>query len=141
MWLPIHPKVVHFPIALYLTGALAVVVYLWRREEMWERFSTTLLFLGWLGNIVAALTGLVDAGQLAPSDPRWQTLNQHITAGVLMWIVFGLALYQKLRYPGCLDTPARRWRYVGLIALGVLVVVVDGFIGGKLVYELRVGVQ
>ena len=141
MLMPLHPKVVHFPIALYLTGAFALAVYLWRRDEIWARFSTMLLVLGWLGNIAAAFSGIVDTGQLDPSDPRWRTLNQHITMGIAMWVLFGLALYQKLRHPGILEDPSRRWRYVSLIVIGVLIVTVDGFIGGKLVYELKIGIE
>ena len=61
--------------------------------------------------------------------------------GIAMWVIFGLALYQKLRHPLILEDPSRRWRYVGLIAIGVVIVTVDGFIGGKLVYELKIGIE
>lgn len=141
MFLPLHPKFVHFPIALYLTGVLAVGLFLWRRERSYEQGALFLLALGWVGNWLAALTGLLEIGQLAPDDPRWGTLNQHITLGFALIVVFGLALYQRMRRPRLLDEPQGRLVFLGLLALGVFLVAWDGLLGGKLVYELRLGVR
>jgi uncharacterized membrane protein len=138
---PLHPKFVHFPIALYLTGILAVGIYLWRKERRFEQFATFLLVLGWVGNWAAVVTGLVETGGLAPDDPRWSTLNQHITLGFALLVAFGLALYQRLRWPRLLDEPQHRLVFLALLALGAVLVVWDGLLGGKLVYELRLGVQ
>jgi len=138
---PVHPKVVHFPIALYLTGILAVGLFLWHRERIYEQGAIYLLVLGWVGNWLAALTGLIEIGHLAPGDPRWGTLNQHVTLGIALIVVFGLALYQRMRHPRLLYEPQGRLLFLSLLALGAVLVVWDGLLGGKLVYELRLGVR
>ena len=141
MLLPIHPKIVHFPIALYLTAIFAIGVYLVRRERIYEQISLFLLVLGWIGNWAAVISGLLETGQIAPNDQRWATLNQHITLGIALLIVFGYALYERLRRPRLLDEPQGRLLFLGLLAVGALLVAWDGLLGGKLVYELRLGVH
>jgi uncharacterized membrane protein len=137
---PLHPAVVHFPITLYLLGVLLTLGYLWRRVPDYERFAYWVFVLAWISVAVAALVGLVDLGSLAPNDPRRNTINNHITAGVVLLIINGLLVYFRFRWPDVLDS-SRRWLYLGLMAAGVVAVVVTGWLGGELVYNLKVGVD
>lgn len=118
-----------------------LALFLWRRERIYEQGAVFLLVLGWIGNWLAALTGLIEIGQLAPDDPRWSTLNQHITLGIALIVVFGLALYQRMRRPRLLYEPQGRLLFLSLLALGAVLVMWDGLLGGKLVYELRLGIR
>jgi uncharacterized membrane protein len=54
-----HPLVVHFPIALILVGALALVVWSLRGTSFWRQCALWLLSLGWVVGIVAYQTGEV----------------------------------------------------------------------------------
>jgi uncharacterized membrane protein len=137
---PLHPAVVHFPITLYLLGVLLTLGYLWRRVPDYERFAYWVFVLAWISVAAAALVGLVDLGSLAPNDPRRNTINNHITAGVALLIINGLLVYFRFRWPDVLDS-SRRWLYLGLMAAGVVAVVVTGWLGGELVYNLKVGVD
>lgn len=137
---PLHPMFVHFPIALYLLGVLLTLGYLWRRTPGYERFAYWAFVLAWIGVIVAALAGLIDLGSLAPDDPRRDAINRHITSGVALLIINGLLVYFRFRWPDVL-TSSRRWAYLALMAGGVVAVVLTGWLGGKLVYELQVGVR
>ena len=137
---PLHPMVVHFPIALYLLGVLLTIGYLWRGTPDYERFAYWCFVLAWIGVAVAALAGLVDQGKLDPNDPRRGSINNHITAGVALLILNGLVVYYRFRWPDVLTGP-RRWGYLGLMAAGVVALVVVGWLGGELVYILRVGVR
>jgi uncharacterized membrane protein len=131
---------VHFPIALYLLGVLLILGYLWRRVPDYERFAYWAFVLAWIGVAVAALAGLVDLGSLAPDDPRRDAINRHITSGVALLVINGLVVYFRFRWPDVL-TSSRRWVYLALVAAGVVVVVLTGWLGGILVYDLKVGVQ
>jgi len=137
---PFHPMFVHFPIALYLLGVLLTLGYLWRRVPDYERFASWSFVLAWIGVAVAALAGLIDLGSLAPDDPRRDVINRHITSGVALLIISGLVVYFRFRWPNVLTT-SRRWTYLALVAAGVVVVVLTGWLGGKLVYDLQVGVR
>lgn len=137
---PFHPMFVHFPIALYLLGVLLTLGYLGRRVADYERFAYWAFVLAWMGVAAAALAGLIDLGSLAPDDPRRDDINRHITSGVALLIINGLVVYFRFRWPDVL-TGSRRWAYLALMAAGAVVVVVTGWLGGKLVYDLQVGVQ
>ncbi len=69
-------------------------------------------------------------------------LNQHITAGIALLIAAGLALYWPLRNKR-LQTGAAsaRWGYLALLASIVLLVAIEGWLGGRLVYDFGVGVR
>jgi uncharacterized membrane protein len=137
---PFHPIVVHFPIALYLLGVLLTLGYLWRRTPDYERFACWSFILAWISVAVAALAGLVDQGSLAPNDPRRNSINNHITAGVALLVINGLVVYYRFRWTNVLAS-SRRWQYLGLMAAGVVALVVTGWLGGELVYILKVGIE
>jgi uncharacterized membrane protein len=137
---PFHPIVVHFPIALYLLGVLFTLGYLWRRAPDYERFAYWSFVLAWISVAVAALAGLVDQGSLAPNDPRRASINKHITAGVALLVINGLVVYYRFRWADVLSS-SRRWQYLGLMMAGVVALVVTGWLGGELVYSLKVGIQ
>jgi len=131
---------VHFPIALYLLGVLLTLGYLWRRAPDYERFAYWAFLLAWVAVAVAALAGLIDLGSLAPDDPRRAVINNHITSGVALLIINGLVLYFRFRWPDVL-AGSRRWVYLALMVTGIVAVVLTGWLGGKLVYTLKVGIE
>ncbi len=136
---PLHPYTVHFPIVLYLLGVLFTGIHLWRNAAETERFAGWCFGLSAVATLAACLLGLVDQGQLAPTDPRLDVVNAHITAGVALLIINGLLVYMRARWPNVL---ARyRWRYLGVMALGLVAVVASGWLGGELVYRLHVGIS
>jgi uncharacterized membrane protein len=67
-------------------------------------------------------------------------INQHITAGIALLITSGLAVYWPLRNKKLWSTSAR-WGYLVLLGAIVLLVLAEGWLGGKLVYEYGVGVR
>jgi uncharacterized membrane protein len=131
---------VHFPIALYLLGVLLTLAYLWRRTSEYECFAYLAFLLAWIGVAFAAMAGLVDLGRLAPDDPRRVTINNHVTSGVALLIINGLVVYLRFRWSNVISSP-RRWAYLALMAAGVVAVVLTGWLGGELVYTLKVGIQ
>ena len=139
---PLHPRLVHFPVALLATGSVLALVYLlsWRRPAL-PAAVWLMLFLGWLGVFPAVVSGLVDRNA-APDDPAvLAALNPHIAAGFGLLIVYGLLLYQRLRDPAVLDRPRQRVWLVALLLAGLALLLLEGWLGGKLVYDLGVGVQ
>jgi uncharacterized membrane protein len=140
---PFHPRFVHFPIALSLVGVALVAVSFARRDESgrWFWAGRLLLFLGWIGALVAGVTGVIDQSR-APDLPAVRdTINSHITVGIALIIVFGLALYWPLKDKKLLSERAHQWGYLALLLLGVGLILLESWLGGQLVYKLGVGVQ
>ena len=94
---PIHPRFVHFAVALCVVGAFFIALGLIRQRERWISYGQFSLLLGWLGVMAAVVTGLIDQSG-APDEAVIQAvINQHITAGIALLIAVGLALYWPLR--------------------------------------------
>lgn len=137
---PFHPRFVHFPIALCIVGAAFVGYGVLRRQEQWARYGQISLVLGWIGILAAVITGLIDQ-TFAPDDAAVAALlNQHITAGIALVVTVGLAIYWPIRNKKLWHTPAK-WGYIFLLVVIVLLVLVEAWLGGKLVYEHGVGVK
>lgn len=137
---PFHPRFVHFPIALCIVGAAFVAFGVLRGEERWRSYGQITLVLGWLGILVAVVTGLIDQTN-APDDAAVVNLiNQHITAGIALVIAVGLAIYWPVRSKKLWQTNSK-WGFVALLAVIVLLVLVEAWLGGKLVYQYGVGVK
>ncbi len=138
---PFHPRLVHFPIALALVGAVFAASGLLGRRERWWGYGQISLLLAGLGTLAAGSTGLMDQAR-APQDPPVVALiNTHITAGIGLGVAIGLALYWPLRDKRLLSGSRGRWGYLALLALIVALVAVEGWLGGRLVYDFAVGVK
>ncbi len=137
---PFHPRLVHFPIALGLVGVVFVAWGLPRNRPAWTTYGRTSLVLGWLGLLAAALTGLIDQSRAPDTPVVASTINLHITVGVGLIVIFGLALYWPLRDRKLLNDPGKRWAYLALLLAGALLILVEAWLGGQLVYKLGVGV-
>ena len=140
---PFHPRFVHFPIALSLVGAAFVAVSFIRRDgsERWFWAGRLLVFLGWIGALVAGVTGVIDQSRAPDLPVVRDTINSHITVGIALIIVFGLALYWPLKDKKLLSERSHRWGYLALLLLGVGLILLESWLGGQLVYKLGVGVR
>jgi uncharacterized membrane protein len=138
---PWHPRVVHFPMALLLIGAAFTALGLWRGRPAWREHGRLSLLLGWLSTLAAVMTGLIDQSRAAQSETITAAINQHITVGLAVLVAFGLALYWPLRDKKLCVAGRIPWPYLALLLVGVALVLAEGWLGGKLVYELGVGVK
>ncbi len=138
--IPLHPRLVHFPIALLVLGALALLWALWRDEDNARRWGQISLLLGWLLTIPALITGLIDKAQLPADSPVAALADRHTTAIFAMWILYGLTLYWHMRWQATLQT-RQRWLLMGLLLVATVVLLLAGHWGGQLVYQFGAGVS
>jgi uncharacterized membrane protein len=89
--LPLHPSLIHFPIALVVVGAVAEAVYIGIRRPWLRFFGPILLTCALLGATAAYFTGTA-AGDVAEHQGVPQkALDQHEQAGVIAFSAIGLA--------------------------------------------------
>jgi uncharacterized membrane protein len=143
---PFHPLTVHLPIGLLLGNAVLTALYLRRGERALETSAFHCLWLGWLGVLLALATGTFDAVRQLfdaahPRDDALAWVNSHALVGATILIVYWQAWQIRRRSPTILDDSTARRGYLARLTLGVALIIVDGWLGGHLVYTLRLGVQ
>jgi uncharacterized membrane protein len=153
----LHPASVHFPITFLLLASITGLFYLYGRPSLLLRTSVWWsLLLGWLGAVVAVLSGLLAQSGLPPQAPYRAVLNWHVYTGFALLAVYGVLLYQRwlfgssrgqkerlragLHIEDLLDDPRARFRITLLLITGLLLVILTGWNGGRLVYEWGVNV-
>jgi uncharacterized membrane protein len=138
---PYHPRLVHIPIALGLVGAASLAFGLLRGRQRWTEYGQITLVLTWIGLLLAAASGLIDQSRAPDTPGVANAINQHITVGVGLIVVFGLILYWPLRDRKLLTAGrGKRWGYLALLALGAAMLILEAWLGGGLVYKMGVGV-
>lgn len=141
----LHPFTVHFPLALLLASGLFTLIALRRAGGGWETSAFHCLLVGWLGGVVALLTGTLDAVRqlVGPDVARDNTLiswvNAHAFSSLAALVVYGQALLRRRRNQAILADPEARRGYLRLHALGAALLLLGGWLGGHLVYGLGLG--
>lgn len=94
----LHLFVVHFPVALLLTGAAADLLGVVNRSDALRRTAGALLILGAAGALLAFFTGqgALSAAipRIDPGSPRLEAHTQWGAVGV--WVLMGLAALRVL---------------------------------------------
>lgn len=133
---PLHPMMIHFPVAALLGLLASDLAYLWSGDPFWSRASLWLAGVGSLGGWLASLAGLVDLLIV-------ERIRQKITAwchAIIAVMMLSLAtLNWLLRYQG-LEQSMQLWSlYLSLLTAGLIALA--AYLGGRLVYEQAVGVD
>lgn len=134
---PLHPMMIHFPVAALLALLPADLAYLWTLDEFWWRAGLWLAGVGALGGWLASLLGLIDLLTV-------KQIRLKITAwchAILAVMMLSLAsLNWLLRYRGLVGVDDALWALY-LSALTAVLISLAAFLGGRLVYEHGVGVD
>ncbi|NOZ48098.1 MAG: DUF2231 domain-containing protein [Chlorobi bacterium] len=138
---PLHPKLVHFPVALIIAALLFIVlaIFLKKKRELFIQLTFWNLALGALSAIVAVITGLIAENNLVHNNAIHTIMETHqllgiivlsITTLLLIWLGFRI---KKMKI-----------NEVYLFAAGLLIVAsIVGYtahLGGKMVYEEGAGI-
>lgn len=134
--IPWHPKIVHFPIALFVTALVLECLSRLFNKDHWSQAAFVIYCLAALVTPGIVYSGLWEADRLHLHHPL---LNQHRTFGLLtMWIALG-------SLPGVwfLQRFHKTFKMTFLILLIVLslTVTIASFYGGQMVYKYAVGVN
>ena len=130
---PIHPMLVPIAIGLWIFSFVCDLFFLSGRAGAWPTVALYTMVGGIVGALLAAIPGFIDLLSL-PEGPK-RTAIIHMTINLTVVALFAINAWMRLGNPQNLGTPM----LMSAVALGLLVV--SGWLGGKMVYEHGVGVD
>ena len=137
---PIHPMLVHYPIALWTTSVITDVIFYFQRNGSLVLISKFLIAAGIVGALLAALPGLVD--WLTITDPVVKkTGNLHLILNISALLMFALSLYLRMKNYGA---PLVGFHLKVPFVISIVAwidMAISASLGGKLVYKYRMGVE
>jgi len=137
---PIHPVVVHFPLALLSASVLFdLLARRWRRESFQET-GFYVLIAGLLGAVVAVVTGGLAEDAVKHRGVPHAALEVHETLAyaTLYFFIGLLALRLLMRWKLIREMPLL---YLVMGVVGILILAATGYFGGSLVYDYGAGVS
>jgi uncharacterized membrane protein len=134
---PIHPMLIVLPLGLFAIALLFDVIYLITGTDMFADVAFWNITVGIIGGLLAAIFGLIDWLGL-PKDTRARRLGAWHGLGNFVIVLLFIASW-LLRYND--DAYAPDLLPFVLALIGVAMALVTAWLGGELVYRLRVGVD
>ena len=139
---PVHPALVHFPIACWSLATLADLASMFGSGSAWSEpawlLAGWLLVIGLAAALAAMAAGMVELLKLDDDHPAFARVNHHMWLAMTAWALYAASLFLRLD-DMTLTRPsglAIALSVAGFIALGM-----TGWLGGTLVYGYGVGVS
>jgi len=140
-WLghPLHPAVVHVPTALWPAALLFdLLSQLGDGNNALVRTSYFTILLGLLAALLAAASGLADFAEIKPGRPARRLGYYHMALSLAVTALFAVNLF--LRDDDARQAASVSGTRLALSAAGVVLLLISGYLGGKMVYDHGAGV-
>lgn len=135
---PVHPMLVHFPMALCPVSVLwDLIGCLQPGEALWWRLSFVTLAAGLAAAVPAAVTGFVDFASLDGEEPASPVAVRHLVAMGSGVSLFLASLLTRQGWAPPEET--RLWIALSLSVAGAAAFAAGGRFGGDLVYRYGLG--
>ncbi len=133
---PVHPMLVHFPVATWFLSTLGDIAGLFTDDGQVSRVAGVLLVIGTITALLAMVAGMLELGKIDQQSPAMKVANQHMVLMMTSWSLYAVSLFLRLDgthlgQPGMVA--------IALSVAGLIVLCIAGWLGGKLVYEYGVG--
>jgi uncharacterized membrane protein len=133
---PLHPQLVQFPMGLFPFSLAMDCSYYLTGNEAFARTAFHSMVGGWLGGLAAAASGAADYFTIPPRTRSKKAADLHALLNLGMMGLYGInLLLRKGRQRPTGPVP------VLLSLLGTAGLVLSGWLGGELVYELGMRVR
>ena len=139
-WLkhPLHPALVHIPTALWPSAFLVDLISQFREDNAFVQLSFYAIMLGLVVAVLAIPTGYADWTDIRPEKPAWKLGLYHMILNVIVSILWSINL--ALRVRGLQTDAFVPLELVGLSALATLLLLVSGYLGGRMIYAYGINV-
>lgn len=134
--LPVHPAVVHLPLAMLSAAWVCLLVRYITGDLRWDERSRLFEVVGVASLPFAIVTAIVDTRGIGfLLDPRLDApLIWHMTAGLVATAAFTVHLLWRRRLVGADVGGSVAVRDVGLATFGMIALVAAGLLAAELVY-------
>jgi len=132
---PIHPMLVPIAIGCFIFSFASDLICLATGDnQLWNTLAYYTMIGGILGALAAALPGLVDLLSLPPGYTKGIAIK-HMSINLTVVVIYVINAWMRHGNPSSLKVP------MILSLVTILLLLVSGWLGGKMVYEAGVGVD
>lgn len=136
---PLHPAVVHYPIALVTLSVIADVLGYLTNSPTLQATATWALFGAGAGAAVAVVAGLIDMNRAKIKPVPHRRVHLHMKVGLVLFAA--IAALTIWRWVVTLDPHhGLGWSYLIPAVLVLALTFFQGWLGGELVFTDGVGV-
>lgn len=129
---PLHPMIVHFPIALTGAAFFFILLAWWRNSRTLEQVAFADISLAAVATLVAGATGIYD--NLKNYGGNAPNANAKIPLAIFLFILTSAIALARWRRPDLFDGGWRKAVYIAAYGLSFAVVLVLAFLGGIIMY-------
>ncbi|MDF1582083.1 MAG: DUF2231 domain-containing protein [Methyloprofundus sp.] len=135
----IHPLIVHFPIAFFVTFFFADLLGSLFANLAWRKFATTTLYLGTISALLTVAAGMQAAYSVPHDDITHAIMLRHQGFGISVTV---LALLLSLRRYFAAESflSSHTYGHFALSAVLILLLTLGADLGGLMVYQHGVAV-
>jgi uncharacterized membrane protein len=134
---PLHPALVHFPIACWTAVPVLDLLYLVLHAPLWWRCGYWVLAIGIAMALAAMGAGLFDLIRLPATHPAQRPGQRHMLLMGSAWTLFLFDLL--LRSPQSPPSAGIAWSGFALSAVAFAVLLAGAWTGAELVYRHGAG--
>jgi len=127
---PIHPMVVHFPIALTGAALFFILLALWKNKDFFEQAAVANIALATISTVVAGITGMYDNQINYVGDAPNAGLKMILAT--ILFIVTTVTAIARWRNPNIFEKS--KALYVTGYAVSFGLALVLAFLGGVILY-------
>jgi uncharacterized membrane protein len=139
----LHPKVVHFPVALLFTFALFELLGTVLKKDYFHKAAHIILFLGVIGSVFAVLSGK----QAGAANPNWteassELIREHASfANITMWYFVGVLIIKTFLVVKKKMNQTFNYIILALAFVGCFFIYETSEHGGELVTKFGIGTE
>lgn len=139
-WLkhPLHPALVHIPTALWPVALIMDVIAQFRPDNAFVQLAFYAILIGLIIALLAIPTGYADWTDIRPEKPAWKLGLYHMILNGIISILWGINL--ALRVQGFQADSSVPLGLVGLSALATVLLLISGYLGGRMIYGYGINV-
>ena len=136
---PIHPMLVLIPAGAFIITLVLDILYLITGQALWWLATLPVILLGVVGGLIAAIPGLIDLIAVAPHQGARRIGITHMVLNLVLVVLFAWNGYNRWT-ADVPPEPGAPWLGFWLSLIGVVILVVSGWLGGEMVFKYHVGV-